>query len=66
MEKKLKKERLFYLDLIRAIAAIMIVTYHFAVHFTSDLVPMPLLYSRTMGLNCSYFVFFNFWNFINV
>ena len=31
MEKNLKKERLFYLDFIRALAMIIIVTYHFSV-----------------------------------
>ena len=30
------KKRIFYLDFIRAISMIIIVTYHFAVHFTSQ------------------------------
>lgn len=45
-----KKQRLFYLDLIRAISSIIIVTYHFAVHFATESVPLKFFDSGKWGL----------------
>lgn len=46
----MKKERIFYLDFIRALSIIIIVTYHFAVHFSNQLVPLNFFRSGKWGL----------------
>lgn len=48
--KEGKKERKFYLDFIRALSMIIIVTYHFAVHFATETVPMHFFVSGKWGL----------------
>lgn len=40
-----KKKRLFYLEFIRAISMIMVVTYHFYVHFEQNSIRSPMCFS---------------------